>query len=106
MWRLKELICGPKVGSTEPACINNPVSGELITDKETIKKVSLEHCTNILTKNEIRACDKGELRTKEETHEEIMKTTDKDSYVLSLNLYNTVLENLQKKDNTHVQTVK
>ena len=23
MWRLKELICGPKVGSTEPACINN-----------------------------------------------------------------------------------
>ena len=38
MWRLKELICGPKVGSTEPACINNPESGELITDKETIKK--------------------------------------------------------------------
>ena len=27
-----------------------------------------------------------------------MKTTEKDSYVLSLNLYNTVLESLKKKD--------
>ena len=49
MWKLKEIICGPKVGFSEPACINNPVSGELITDKETIKKVSLEHCAKILT---------------------------------------------------------
>ena len=77
MWRLKELICGPKVGSTEPACINNPVSGELITDKDTIKRVSLEHCARILTKNEIRDCDKGELETKEKMHEEVMKFDDK-----------------------------
>jgi hypothetical protein len=80
LWRLKELICGPKVGSTEPACINNPMSGELITDKETIKKVSLEHCARILTKNEIRACDKEELMTKEKMHEEVMMIADKDSY--------------------------
>ena len=89
MWRLKELICGPKVGSTEPVCINNPESGELITDKETIKKVSLEHCAKILTNNEIRACDKGELRAEEKTHKEVMKNTDKDSYVLGLDMYNT-----------------
>jgi hypothetical protein len=42
-WYSPSLICGPKVGSIEPACINNPESGEPITDKETIKKVSLEH---------------------------------------------------------------
>ena len=35
MWKLKELICGPKVVFSEPACINNPDSGELITDKDT-----------------------------------------------------------------------
>ena len=77
MWRLKELICGPKVGQSEPACINDPVSGELITDIETIKKVSLEHCAKILTKNEIRECDKEELEDKERLHEEIMKNTTK-----------------------------
>ena len=48
MWKIKELICGPKVGRSEPACINNPVTGELITDKDTIRKVSLEHCAGIL----------------------------------------------------------
>ena len=40
---------------------NNPESGELITDKETITKVSLDHCAKILTKNEIRECDNEEL---------------------------------------------
>ena len=38
IWKIKELICGPKVGHSEPACINNPVTGDLITDKDTIKK--------------------------------------------------------------------
>ena len=64
IWKIKELICGPKVGSSEPACINNPETGELITDKTTIKKVSLEHCAKILTKNKIRDCDRKELSAK------------------------------------------
>jgi hypothetical protein len=93
------------VGSTEPACINNPESGELITDKETMKKVSLEHCAKILTKNEIRACDKGEQKTKEKTHKKEMQNTDKDSYVLGLNMYNTELESLKKKDKNMFQLV-
>ena len=32
IWKMKETICGPKVGPAEPACINNPINGELITD--------------------------------------------------------------------------
>ena len=68
MWKIKELICGPKVGHSEPACINNPVTGDLITDKDTIKKVSLEHCARILKKNNLRECDKQEYRKKEWTH--------------------------------------
>ena len=35
LWKMKELICGPKVGPAEPACINNPTTGELITNKES-----------------------------------------------------------------------
>ena len=38
MWKIKELLCGPKVGLSEPACIDDPVTGDLITDKDTIKK--------------------------------------------------------------------
>ena len=46
MWKLKELICGPNVGSSEPACINNPETGELITNKATIKSELRALCQN------------------------------------------------------------
>ena len=58
MWKLKELICGPKVGSSEPACINNPETGELITDKATIKKIALnENLNTDEVREQIRAED-------------------------------------------------
>ena len=78
MWKLKELLYRPKVGNSEPSCINDPASGDLITDKETIKEVSLRHCYDILTKNKIRECDKAELEVKKELHNEIMNKDNKD----------------------------
>ena len=52
VWKMKELIVGPKVGPAKPACINIPDTGELITNKESIKSTSLAHCVKILTKNQ------------------------------------------------------
>ena len=54
IWKMKETICGSKVSPAEPACINNPTTGELITNKESIKATNLEHFTKILEKNKIR----------------------------------------------------
>ena len=34
IWKMKEMVVGPKVGPAEPACINDPNTGELITNKE------------------------------------------------------------------------
>ena len=44
IYKVKEMINGPKIKAAEPMCINNPTTGELITDIESIKEV------NILTK--------------------------------------------------------
>ena len=44
LWKLKEKVVGPKVGPAEPSCINDPNTGELITNKEEIKSKSLAHC--------------------------------------------------------------
>ena len=60
--------------------------------------MTLEHCARILTKNEIRECDKEELRTKELTHEKVMKETETDSYELERDMFYEVLESLKKKD--------
>ena len=47
----KTLMHGPKVHQREPTCINDPNKDELITEKERIKEVSLNHCIKILEKN-------------------------------------------------------
>ena len=51
IYRLKDLINGPKIKPSEPTCINDPETGELITDRESIKKKSLDHCVKVLSKN-------------------------------------------------------
>ena len=61
IWKLKEMVVGPKVGPARPSRINDHNTGELITNKEQIKSTSLPHCVKILTKNQIRECDKEEL---------------------------------------------
>ena len=79
IWKMKEMVVGPKVGPAEPACINNPNTGELITNKESIKSTSLAHCVKILTKNQIRECDQEELDMKEENYRRIMEKTNTDT---------------------------
>ena len=60
IYKLKEIINGPKISASEPMCIKDPENGELITDPDTIKKISLEHNVKILTKNPIRKEDEKE----------------------------------------------
>ena len=50
IWKMKQMVVRLKVGPAEPACINDPNTGELITNKEHIKSTSLAHCVKILTK--------------------------------------------------------
>ena len=57
-----------------------------------------DHCVRILSKNEIRECDKEELREKEKTHKTIMDNKEKEGYELGKNMYLEVLDNLKKKD--------
>ena len=97
IYKLKEIINGPKISATEPMCINNPETGELITDFDTIKKVSLDHNVKILTKNPAREEDTEEWRSKINHHQRIMNHNDHDSWELTRDLYDKVLEKLKTK---------
>ena len=46
IFKMRTLLTGAKFN--EPACINDPVSQDLITETEKIKEVTLEHCVKIL----------------------------------------------------------
>ena len=94
------MVVGPKVGPAEPACINDPNTGKLITNKESIKSTSLAHCGNILTKNPIRECNQDELKKKEENHRRLMDKakTDPKEYTLDKKLYKQVLIDIKTKN--------
>ena len=94
--KMKGIMHSPKIQQTEPACINDPNNGELITDRETIKKVSLDHCLNILKKNEIREEDKEELRGNIKRHNAIMSKDNSDQE-LEWDTYTKVLKRIKSK---------
>ena len=91
------MINGPKIKAAEPMCINDPATGDLITDVEMIKEVSLKHNVNILIKNKLREQDMEELKDKEENHKKIMAIDNKDEWELDKGLYRKVLERIKKK---------
>ena len=60
--------------------------------------MSLEHCTGILKKNEVRECDKLEYMAKEKTHNQVMGEYKGDSYELERDKFYDVLECLKIKN--------
>ena len=98
VYAIRNKIKGNKVKRQESMAINDPISGELITNPEEIKQKSLEHNMKILTKNKPREEDKEEIKEKHDNHEEIMKMTDTDAWSLNMNSYTKVLGNIKLKN--------
>ena len=87
MYKLRSIIKGPKTQPQERMAINDPETGELITEDEEIKRVSLQHNVKILTKNKMREEDKVEFKMKREKHNEIMKKDNLDEWKLDTNTF-------------------
>ena len=72
MFKLKEIVTGPKIKAQEPMAINDPQTNELITDKNRIKETYLEHNVKILTKKEPEKEHELEIKNKKDVHNVIM----------------------------------
>ena len=68
---------GPKNKPQVPTCINHPDTGEIITNPDEIKRVTLEHNIKILTKNQPRPEDKELNEEKLKTHNTIIANDNK-----------------------------
>ena len=100
------MVVVTKVGPAEPACFNNPITGELITNNDCIKSTSLAHCVKILTKNPIRECDQDELDKKEENHRRIMEKNKTDPREYTQKIVQKGTERHKKQEQRDVQTTK
>ena len=72
IYNMKRLITGPKIKGSEPTAINCPVTNNLITNEDEIKRISLEHNIKILTKNQPLEEDEEIIKEKEERHKKMM----------------------------------
>ena len=98
IYDVKKKINGPKVKTQGPRAINDPTTGDLITEVDEIKRVSLNHNIKILTKNKPRECDKEELKIKQANHDLIMKTEDKDAWELDKETFIKVTNKIKLKN--------
>ena len=70
IFKLAKLASGK--GAMQAHAVNHPVTGKLIVNQEEIKKVSIEYCQKVLTKNEPDEHYKELSKLKEELHKKRM----------------------------------
>ena len=88
MYKLKSLVTGPNIKPQEKAAINDPTTGELITDVEKIKEVSLAHNINILKKKAPLPQHEELIRKKQVDHESMMKrNSEEDLWSLDRSIF-------------------
>ena len=97
IYKLKEMITGPKIKASETMCIKDPNTGELITDFETIKETTLKHTLKILSKKPVRKEDREEHEEKVRNHNRIMNTENVEEWSLDNVTYNKVLRRIKEK---------
>ena len=99
MYKLKTLINGPKIKPQEQAAINDPKTNVLITDEEKIKKVSLAHNVEILTKMKPLPQYEHLVKEKQEGHNEMMRRNlDEDNWTLDFDFYKKVIKRIKDKN--------
>ena len=105
MYKLKEYITGPKVKKQEPMAINDPITKELITNKNLIKETYLEHNVKILTKKEPPVEHREENQTKKDNHEEIMSEKITNIWELDKKLFKKVTDKIKKQRQTNLHAL-
>ena len=98
IYSIRNHIKGNKVNRQESMAINDPETGELITNPSEIKQKSLEFNLKILRKNKPRAEDAEEIKEKQVNHDSIMKMNDTDSWKLDIGMYKKVCEKIKTKN--------
>ena len=91
VFKMKEVINGPKKGSQAPTAIKHPISGELIVANEEIKNVTLAYCVDNLTKQHKDETVVKGLELKQFLHNLRMKEEDMEDFDITVEDYNEVM---------------
>ena len=98
VFQMRELIAGPKKAAQEAHAIKDPVTKELVVSGEGIKKVSLNHCLNVLQKNVPEEGYKNGIEIMSHVHDLRMAQTDLEEFNIKEEVFKNILKKYEKKN--------
>ena len=98
IFKMKEIINGPKKGEQVPTAIREPNNGDLIVANEEIKKVTLAYCVDNLTKKIGDNSEYNGLQIKEHLHNLRMQEDDlEEDFNISFGDFTNVMNKFSQK---------
>ena len=98
VFRMRDLVAGPKKQIQEAHAVKDPNSGELVVSNEEIKRVNLEHCLNILKDKEPKEEVKLLIKLESDLHDLLMETTTDKDLEISEEDYDDVIIKFKRKN--------
>ena len=97
VFKMKEIIAGPKKAGQEAAAVKDPKTGKMVVSPKAIKETCLKYCLDVLKKNEPNELFKDQMNYKEDLINEIINVKERD-YEVKEEDYWDLLERLKVKN--------
>ena len=94
---IRELVEGPKKSGQEAQAVKNPANGEIVVNTKEIKRITLNHCLQVLKNNEPHESVRDIVSTKNEAVDEIMKSEEGD-FEVTKDSFEEVMSKLESKN--------
>ena len=99
VFKLKEKLYGSKKSKQDIVSITDPITNEIVTDRNKIKEVTLKYCGDLLTNRKPKEEYKAQLELKNELHRKRMNESDENEFQFTDEMFTKTLIELKKKHN-------
>ena len=98
IFKMRKEIAGSKKNKQEASAIRHPETGEIVVNKNKIKKVTLAYCVNNLKKNHPDEEVKESVNDTRKIQLQLMKDTTGEGFKVTWDDFNEVIDMFKKKD--------
>ena len=100
IFQMRKEIMGPKNGGQDASAIRDPDNGELIVNKEEIKRATLKYCVNNLKNNKPDNDVKDIVNERKEKQKKMMNDKTGESFEITFDDFDQVMAKFERKDTT------
>ena len=98
IFKISKEIKGIDKGTSQANAIKHPTSGKLIVEKEEIKKISLEYCMQVLTKNKPDKEYETMAKMKQILHEKRMEMKIGEGFMAEKEIFDKIIDKFKKSN--------